>query len=308
MVIFVVLVLLSRGEARFVPLARENDEADAQFALPAQQMLDELLPSATAPPEPAVAPTRTPTPTPTVPPAPTPTPEPEPTPTPEPVPTERPVLPPSSNTEMAEVITQPQTGRKEIAVTFDAGAERGYTLEILELLDRYGAVGTFGVTGEWAETNPDLVREMVERGHQVMNHGYSHDSFTGQSTGTEPMTDQQVRSEVLDTEEAVREATGGYEIAPYFRFPYGDYNGNVLGLLEQMGYDYTIWWGCDSKAWMGHTAADIVEECGREKAEPGLIVLLHVDSRPDFEALPQLLEVYAAAGYDLVSVEQLMQP
>ena len=209
---------------------------------------------------------------------------------------------------MADVVMNPETGRREIALTFDAGDEAGYTLEILDQLERYGATATFGVTGEWATTHPELVREIVERGHQVMNHGYSHGSFTGQSTGGAMMPDHQVRAEVLDTEQAVRDATDGYDVSPYFRFPYGDYNGHILSLMKQLGYDFTIWWGCDSKAWMGHTADDIVQECGRDKARPGLIVLLHVDTQPDYIALPQLLEIYTAEGYDLVSVEQLMQP
>ncbi len=181
-------------------------------------------------------------------------------------------------------------------------------MEILDILDQYGVVATFGVTGEWATANPDLLQEIVSRGHQVMNHSYSHASFTGVSVGTPPLTEDQVRSEVLDTEQAIWENSGGYEVGPFFRFPYGDYNGSQLAILKQLGYDYTIWWGCDSKAWMGHTADDIVQECGHDKIAPGLIVLLHVDPDPDFEALPRLIETYQAAGYDLVTVEQLIQP
>ena len=299
-VIFVVLVLLSRGEAKFVS---DAPDANAEEELAA-------VPTATFDPVPAtVTPSPTPSPTPLAP-SNTPTPPPTiaPTPVPAPVATERPVPPPSTDTEMSEVVTQPDTGRREIALTFDAGDGRGNTVEILDLLDQFGAVGTFGVTGAWAEANPDLVRAMADRGHQIINHGFSHDSLTGDSTDGEPMTDDEIRAELRDTEEAIRAATGGYEVAPYLRPPYGDYDANVLRLLEELGYDYTIWWGCDSKAWMGHTADDIVRECGTEQVAPGLIVLLHVDTDPDVEALPQLLETYTAAGYDLVSVEQLMQP
>ena len=99
------------------------------------------------------------------------------------------------------------------------------------------------------------------------------------------MTPDQMRAEVLNTEQAIWENGSRYEVKGFFRFPYGDYDANVLRLLEELGYDYTIWWGCDSKAWMGHTADDIVGECGTERAAPGLIVLLHVDTDPDFAAL-----------------------
>jgi peptidoglycan-N-acetylglucosamine deacetylase len=306
-VILAVLVLLSRGEGRFVSDAHDGDlENSRQLAPVAQDPLD---------PEPTPVPIRlesdaapTAAPTAAVTPSLLATMTPEPTSTPEPVSTERPAPPPSDDEDMAQVVTQPDTGRKEIAVTFDAGDGRGHTEAILDLLGQYGAVGTFGVTGEWAVANPDLMRDIVDGGHQLINHSYTHQSFTGHSTGGERMSDQQMRAEVLDTEQVIRETTGGYEVAPYFRFPYGDYSGSSLAILKQLGYDYSIWWGCDSKAWMGHTVDDIVEECGREKAAPGLIVLLHVDVDPDFHALPQLLEAYSRAGYDLVSVEQLMQP
>lgn len=314
-VMFVVLVLLSRGEGRFIPDARVNDLPGHHLALatePSPEATPSIEPDKTAPATPtstpAPTPTSTPTPAPTPTPSPAPTVEPSPTPTPEPVPTERPAPPQTTDSDHAVVITRPETGRQEIAVTFDAGDGRGYTTDIIDTLDAYGIVATFGVTGEWATANPDLLREIVSRGHQVMNHGYTHASFTGVSVGGEAMTQEQMRAEVLDTEQAIWENSGGYEVGPYFRFPYGDYNATSLAILKQLGYDYSIWWGCDSKAWMGHTADDIVRECGHEKAGPGLIVLLHVDQEPDFAALPRLIEIYQSAGFDLVSVEQLIQP
>lgn len=306
-VMFVVLVLVSRGEGRFIPDARVQDLPAQEQAMASEQSPEPSTPPTAelaATPTPRPSPTSTPTPTP----SPTPTPTPLPTPTPEPVATERPAPPPSGDDDHAVVVNWPETGRSEIALTFDAGDGRGHTEAILDALDSYGVVATFGVTGEWATTNPDLLQEIVSRGHQVMNHGYTHASFTGVSIGGEAMTQEQMRTEILDTEQAIWENSGGYEVGPYFRFPYGDYNATSLAILKQLGYDYSIWWGCDSKAWMGHTADDIVQECGYEKIGPGLIVLLHVDEDPDFAALPQLIEIYQEAGYDLVTVEQLMQP
>lgn len=312
-VILVVLVLLSRGEGRFISDAHPQGEGvqdQALISTPTPTVVARTEPTEIPPATPTATSTPVPTFTPTPPPTPTPVPTatPEPTQTPIPEPTERPAPPPSGLDDVSRIVTQPETGRQEIALTFDAGQGRGYTMEILDLLDEYGVAATFGVTGEWATAHPDLLQAIVERGHQVMNHSYSHRSFTGASTGGVPIPEEQVRAEVLDTEQAIWENSGGYEVGPYFRFPYGDYSAGNLSTLKQLGYDYMIWWGCDSKAWMGHTAADIIQECGVEKMAPGLIVLLHVDPQPDFEALPELIERYQAAGYDLVTVEQLIQP
>ena len=50
--------------------------------------------------------------------------------------------------------------------------------------ERSGIRATFGMTGKWAQANPDLVRRMAADGDQLMNHTWDHRSFTGLSTRT----------------------------------------------------------------------------------------------------------------------------
>ena len=57
---------------------------------------------------------------------------------------------------------------------------------ILDTLATNGLHATFGMTGKFAETYPDLVRRMVNEGHTLINHSYDHKSFTGNSTGAAP--------------------------------------------------------------------------------------------------------------------------
>ncbi len=303
----VLLGMLAWGGGRFVadPRAGGDDSLAAGVIADAEPIVDVAA-------SPTVAPTppRKPTLGGVAPPTPTPTPAPTvaPTAAADLAPTPRPETPPTGGDDAAVVITQPQTGRQEVALTFDAGEGPGHTQEILDVLEQNGVVATFGVTGEWATANPELMQEIVDRGHQVMNHTYSHGSFTGASTGTDPMTPEQMRQEVLDTDEAIRATTNDYDTRGFFRFPYGDYDDQSLQVLKAAGYDYSVWWGCDSLAWMGNTAEEIVQLCGQEKLAPGLIVLLHVAQDADAAALPGLIESYRAAGYDMVTVEQLIQP
>lgn len=301
----VVLGMLAWGGDHFVTDPIPDGEKSLAADLPGEEEPRIVVAAAspTAPPTPPRLPTlggvalTTPTPSPTVAP-----------PADDPAPTPRPDVPPAGNDGAAVVITQGQSGRQEIALTFDAGEGPGHTTEILEILDERGIVATFGVTGEWADANPELMQEIVAAGHQVMNHSYTHGSFTGVSPGTEPMTPEQMRKEVDDTDAAIRATTGGYDPRGFFRFPYGDYDDQSLRVLKEAGYDYSLWWGCDSLAWMGNTAEDIVQLCGHEKLSPGLIVLLHVAQDADFGALPGLIEAYQASGYEMVTIEQLLQP
>lgn len=240
-------------------------------------------------------------------PEPTPTRTPEPTETPVPQPTERPAPPPVADTDQSVIIERGMSGREEVALTFDAGQGRGYTEQILDLLADEGVTATFGVTGEWAEANPDLMRRIVADGHMVLNHTYDHSSYTGASTGAEPLTSDQFVEQLQETERIIADLTG-YRTAPFFRFPYGDYDANALADVARAGYAYTVWWSCDSLAWQGDTAAQIVQKCGVEEAEPGAIILLHVDPIADFEALPGLIATLRDQGYELVTIEEMLQP
>src|SRR5436190_5268145 len=70
-----------------------------------------------------------------------------------------------------------------VALTFDAGADRGYAEQILDILHQEQVPASFGMTGLWASQNPDLIQRMVEDGHEFINHTWDHRSFTGFSVG-----------------------------------------------------------------------------------------------------------------------------
>lgn len=258
----------------------------------------------------SVFPTRavdlSPTPRPTDPPLPPPSPTAEPA---EPA-AERAPPPPTGLDDRALIVERGGSGRLEIALTFDAGEGPGYTEEILDLLAERSIKASFGVTGQWAEQNPELIRRMVAEGHMLINHTYDHRSWTGASPSTAPLTDEERRDELRRTEQVVRDIAG-YELAPYFRFPYGDYDPASLSVLKEEGYDYALWWTCDTLAWMGGTPQEIAQRCAPDDPTAGgagAVILMHVAQEADWNALPAVIGAYGAAGYDFVTMEQLVQP
>src|SRR5262245_41396836 len=60
--------------------------------------------------------------------------------------------------------------RREIALTFDDGPDPAVTPRILDLLDGYKAKASFFCIGHKAATYPEVVRDIVRRGHSVENH------------------------------------------------------------------------------------------------------------------------------------------
>jgi peptidoglycan-N-acetylglucosamine deacetylase len=220
----------------------------------------------------------------------------------------RPPPPPDPGTGLSTIVNGGTNGRLEVALTFDAGADTGYAAEILDLLRDEGIEATFGMTGVWAQANPELVQRMVAEGHQLINHTWDHSSLTGANTQMPPMTPEQVAQQLADTEAVVRDLTG-YEMRPYFRPPYGDYDEDSLRYLYDDGYSETIWWTCDTRGWAGWGAQQIIDYCTTNIAEDE-ILLLHVGAAAvgDFEALPGLIQFFRDDGYSFVTIEQMLQP
>ena len=70
-----------------------------------------------------------------------------------------------------------------VSLTFDDGPHPEYTPQALERLRRYGWKGTFFLVGERAAAHPDLVRRIIEDGHEVGNHSYTHSEPAETSVG-----------------------------------------------------------------------------------------------------------------------------
>ena len=197
------------------------------------------------------------------------------------------------------------TTDKIVALTFDAGADRGFAEQILDTLKATGVVATFGMTGHWAQENPDLVQRMVDEGHMLMNHTMTHRSWTGFSTGAEPLSSAERASELKQTEDIVRGITG-VKLQPYFRPPYGDYDDSVVTDLKADGYSVMVMWTVDSLGWAGRNVDQIVERVVNG-AVPGAILLFHVGAASqDAAALPTIINALRAAGYQFVTIQHMV--
>jgi peptidoglycan/xylan/chitin deacetylase (PgdA/CDA1 family) len=205
----------------------------------------------------------------------------------------------------ARTIARVATDRPLIALTFDAGADRGFAPQILDTLAAGEVRASFGLTGQWARANPDLVRRIAADGHQVINHTDSHRSFTGLSDRRGGLSADERIAE-LDRADASIAPLIGRSTRPWFRPPYGDYDAAGLEQVAAAGYGYNVMWTVDTLGWNGLSPAAIVDRTLRA-ATPGAIVLLHVgaDSR-DAAALGALIDGLRARDYEFVTVAELV--
>jgi peptidoglycan/xylan/chitin deacetylase (PgdA/CDA1 family) len=219
----------------------------------------------------------------------------------------RPPLPPDGPVGSAAVIDRGGTGRRSVALTFDAGADRGYAELILNVLAERGVRASFGMTGVWASANPDLVQRMAVEGHRFINHTWDHGSFTGFSPRTRPLSQAQ-RWTQLDRTEALLVELTGLSTRPFFRSPYGDQDAGVQRDIAARGYAYNVLWTVDSGGWTGIPAASIMDRCLRS-ARPGAIYVMHVGAAAaDGPALASIIAGLAAAGYDFETIDEIIAP
>jgi peptidoglycan/xylan/chitin deacetylase (PgdA/CDA1 family) len=191
-----------------------------------------------------------------------------------------------------------------VALTFDAGADRGYAQDILDTLADEHISGAFGITGKWAKANPDLVRRIEADGHLVINHTYDHRSFTGLSDGLGGLSAAHRRQE-LDDADAILAPLIGHSTKPWYRLPYGDDDAHVATDVASDGYPRKAGWTIDSQGWNGLTGPQILDRCLR-LAAPNAVYIMHVGRESqDANVLRQVIVGLRQRGYGFVRLDQL---
>jgi peptidoglycan/xylan/chitin deacetylase (PgdA/CDA1 family) len=213
---------------------------------------------------------------------------------------EPPAAPPA-----AVVVYRGDPSRRTVGLTFDAGSDAGHAAEILDTLASNRITATFGITGRFAESFPEVVRRVATEGHRIVNHSYDHPSFTGTSTGTVTLTAEQRAAQLRRAEAAIR-AAAGLGSDGWFRPPFGDIDAGVERDVAAAGWPTILMWTVDSLGWQGIGADAVVARC-LERAEPGAIYLFHVgQAADDAAALQRIIDGLRAAGYGFETVVQMI--
>lgn len=189
---------------------------------------------------------------------------------------------------------------KVLYLTFDCGYENGNTEPILDALKKHNAPATFFVVGHFLETEPELVKRMVEEGHAVGNHTYHHPDMASISDM------ESFGNEVNDVAQLFREITGK-ELSPYYRPPQGKCNVRNLEMAEELGY-YTIFWSLAYVDWNQDNQPSHEEAFDKltTRVHPGAVVLLHNTSSTNGEILDELLTKWEEMGYSFRPLSELV--
>lgn len=188
-----------------------------------------------------------------------------------------------------------ETDKKVIALTFDAAWGADKTQGILDVMEQYGAKGTFFLVGFWIDKYEKETKAIAEAGFDIGNHSRNHLNMP-------KLSENEIKNEIEYVNDRVFDLTG--KKPKYFRAPFGDYSNKLMTSLEELNM-VGVQWSIDSLDWKGLSAKQIYERVV-PKAKSGDIVLFHNNSDHVLDALPLVLSALKGQGFEFVTLSQLV--
>lgn len=205
----------------------------------------------------------------------------------------------ASNEEPQETREEePVPDVRKVYLTFDDGPSV-YTGELLDILARYGVKATFFVTGKGKVHYADMYRRIVEEGHTLGMHSYSHEYRNIYASLEGFQNDIDELRELLYRETGV--------VSKFYRFPGGSSNSvtktdvrEFIDYLDAMGITYFDWnLSAGDATNVRITSDQIVSRVMNDLSSKRVaVVLMHdaANKRSTVEALPKLIEEIQALG------------
>ena len=184
---------------------------------------------------------------------------------------------------------------KKVYLTFDSGYEAGYMEKILEVLKKNDVKACFFITAHYLNTQPELVKKMIDDGHIVGNHTVNHKSMP-------EIDNQTIKKEVMDLHTAVYDKFG-YEMK-YIRPPKGEFSERTLEFTNSLGYK-TVMWSLAYDDW--DEAKQGREDYGKSKVldniHNGAVILLHSNSKDNSNILNDVIKEIKNMGYEFDNLD-----
>ncbi|TCZ80857.1 delta-lactam-biosynthetic de-N-acetylase [Paenibacillus albiflavus] len=197
-----------------------------------------------------------------------------------------------------EAIFLGDTSRKELYLTFDNGYENGYTTKILDVLKAKQVPAAFFVTGHYVKDQSELVKRMVNEGHLVGNHTWTHPDMS-------QISNEKIKDELDKLKQSVVSLTSQKEMK-YLRPPKGTFSERSISVCKELGYTHVFWsiaykdWDVNDQKGSGYAYKKIIDQL-----HPGAVILLHSISRDNTEALGKIIDSAREQGYVFQSLDSM---
>lgn len=198
-----------------------------------------------------------------------------------------------------DLVSRVETRERVVALTFDDGPTDADADAVLDVLADRGVKATFYVNGKDIEGNDATMLRLIEDGHELGNHTWSHRSMVLVSPRT-------VAYEIESTDDAIRRS--GYDGPITFRPPYGKKLVTLPRYLAEHDR-LTVTWDVGYEEWSD--APQSSEQLVRDTVagtRPGSIILLHpwFGRTATQDAIGPVIDQLRAQGYEFVTVSELV--
>lgn len=206
---------------------------------------------------------------------------------------EQPVRPPGA---VKHSYNSCQVSGPYVAMTFDDGPSAKLTPKLLDMLKARGIKATFYVVGTNAAEYPEIIRRMVDEGHEIGNHSWNHPALNKLGASS-------LRKQLEDTNAAV--VRGGAPRPVTMRPPYGATNARLNKLFDEEYGMKSILWSVDPLDWKYRNSTKVYNAIV-QKVHPGAIILAHDIHASTVQAMPEVFDTLLAKGYKFVTVSELI--
>lgn len=197
-----------------------------------------------------------------------------------------------SGSSMEEKAQDGAVEKKKIALTFDDGPDAEYTPMLLDGLAERGVKVTFFVIGRQAQENPELMQRIVDEGHLIGNHTYSHVDIRN-------MTETAAKEEIKKANNVIAQFTG--EEPSFMRPPFGSGSNKLEKELEMI----QVLWTIDTMDWSCKNEAKICSTVYKE-VEENSIILMHDEYPATVRAALSIIDQLHKEGYEFVTVDEII--
>ena len=177
----------------------------------------------------------------------------------------------------AEPIFKGNPNKPMVSFLINVAWGNEYLPKILQTLEEHQVYATFFLEGKWVKNNPELAKRIVEYGHEIGNHSYSHPQMERLSADVQ-------REEMTKTNEVIKAVTK--QDVTWFGPPSGGYNDTTVKIAYELNMR-TIMWTVDTIDWQ-KPSVEVLMQRVMGKVHPGAMILMH-PTEPTAEALEQLI-------------------
>lgn len=166
--------------------------------------------------------------------------------------------------------------------------------DILATLKRHHLSASFFLEGNWVKKNPDLAKMIVDAGHEVGNHSYSHPDMKHLSA-------DRVREEMFKANEVIEATTG--KSCQWFAPPSGSYRGETVKIAEEFKMK-TVMWTVDTVDWQNPDPETLLNRV-IAKVGNGSLILMH-PTAVTAKSLDRLIRLIEQKNLKIGTVSDLM--